>query len=630
MRLESGQESSVAFVNDTTYEKLDCLGFNPSLNLVSATIQVKLPSGFQGGPCTKGSYEYVRFWVNYGFGWNHIGMTLVNTHDILNSFDCKKSPTKPFHYTLSIRFEPDHKQCQTPVLPRIRAILSWNTVPPLDPNFNPIWGNVLEETIQSLPTTFIPVPTMIYTGMDSNSSTNHMGLPDSVDEGFSDICGPDQEVFSINHTEDDVQLDAAPIPNVFFEELTCLGLDWGHSSLVATVHVKQKEGYGATPCKKDHFEHVSFWADWGDNCEWVFLGTTKFNVHDFNTAPSTGLMYTALMPVDVRRFSAPCNKTKIARVRAALAFNQDPPQPPATAPRGNYIESHVHLQPYDGGPIDPKTPQIRFIGNVPIQQIQTTPGPISGMTLPGAEVAGNGFADPSGHDRPSPFGGKIIISGEPFIGHYYRLMVRPYPPPPADPNYPGLPVMNHIQVFGLGDFISPSVEGYFKYLDLLSNFGNVLSWWTPDTGMWQIRLEMAQQLPGPPVQYVHEGYSPWYIVRVNQMNPPPSPDLNIFGTECNDIQINDEISGTFTATSAYLDHWEFSVTPGGIPHTVTFDSPPPDPLMPVTVPKTWKLATTGAKVCGYNIWLTVWDRTVVNSGYNRYYQSLPKGFCLRK
>jgi hypothetical protein len=45
--------SSVIFANDTTYERLDCLGFNPDLNLLSATIEVKLPTGFSGGLAPK-------------------------------------------------------------------------------------------------------------------------------------------------------------------------------------------------------------------------------------------------------------------------------------------------------------------------------------------------------------------------------------------------------------------------------------------------------------------------------------------------------------------------------------------------------------------------------------------------
>jgi hypothetical protein len=73
-----------------------------------------------------------------------------------------------------------------------------------------------------------------------------------------------------------------------------------------------------------------------------------------------------------------------------LAFNQLTPEPPAVAPRGNFLESHVHLQPYDGE-INPMVPRIRLIGNVPIQQIQTTPGlPNSGMTTDSALVVGHG------------------------------------------------------------------------------------------------------------------------------------------------------------------------------------------------------------------------------------------------
>lgn len=627
--LESGKVSSTLFANDTTYERLSCIGFNPDLSILSATIEVKLPFGFGGGLCTKGSFEYVRFWVNYGGGWTDIGVTVVNTHDIPDSLDCSKSPTKPLHYTLSLKFNPNHKLCTTPVLPRIRATLSWNEQPPNNPYFSPVWGNTLEETIESPPINIIPITTVVYTGTNSNSSNDLVGIPDSVSEGYSDGCTADQEVFSAKDV--DVQLDAG-VANVDFEELTCLGLDWGQSSLVATVRVKKTKGYSATPCQRNRFEYVSFWADWGDRCSWTFLGTTKFNVHDFANSPSTGLVYTAVMPVDVSQFSAPCNKTKIARVRAALAFDQIPPPPPAVAPRGNYIESHVHLQPYDGE-INPMIPRIRLIGNVPIQQILTTPGfPNSGMTIDGALVVGHGYADPSGdNSRPCPFGGTINVRGDPVLGHSYRLMARPYPP--VNPAYPGLPVMEPIGVYDLTipAFITifPSSEGYFDYLEPLKNYENLLSLWKPGPGTWQIRLEMAKYSTTT-LKYEHEGYSPWYTIFVNAMNPPPYAYLDIAGTECNDIHINDEMFGKFVATSGYFDTWGFGVTPGGIPHTVTVDGSP-NPLLPVPEPgKTWRLATTDAKACGYVIWLAVWDRTVVDSGSDRYHVNLPTGFCLRK
>jgi hypothetical protein len=90
------------------------------------------------------------------------------------------------------------------------------------------------------------------------------------------------------------------------------------------------------------------------------------------------------MPVDVRNFSAPCNQTKIARVRAALAYNEVPPTPPAVAPRGNFLEAHVHLQPYIK-PNNPNQPDIRYIGNVDVQNIDTT-ATGTGMTLKGIDV----------------------------------------------------------------------------------------------------------------------------------------------------------------------------------------------------------------------------------------------------
>jgi hypothetical protein len=86
-------------------------------------------------------------------------------------------------------------------------------------------------------------------------------------------------------------------------------------------------------------------------------------MHDFHSAPSTGLVYTAVMLVNVLNFSAPGNQTKIFHVCAALTFNRIPPQPPALPPRGSFIETHVHLQLFDEI-IDPMIPLIRLIGNI--------------------------------------------------------------------------------------------------------------------------------------------------------------------------------------------------------------------------------------------------------------------------
>ena len=47
--------------NDTFYEQVTCLGFNPSTNVLEAVVQVKQASGYDGSLCQTGSYEYVRF-----------------------------------------------------------------------------------------------------------------------------------------------------------------------------------------------------------------------------------------------------------------------------------------------------------------------------------------------------------------------------------------------------------------------------------------------------------------------------------------------------------------------------------------------------------------------------------------
>ena len=405
-----------------------------------------------------------------------------------------------------------------------------------------LFGGTLEESIQPLAAQSNLAPAVIYTDLNSNTSVDYMdrSYASHAVEQRPNKCTKDQAVFSVATRDDDVDTLPADSQSVLFEKVTCLGLDWALSSLVATVRVKQRRGYFSTPCQNNSFEFVSFWADWDGRCSWKYLGTTRFNVHDFDTAPSTGLVYTAVMPVDLRNFSAPCNVIKIERVRAALAFNQLPPEPPEVAPRDNFIETHVHLQPFSS--TNTTTHNIRLIGNVPIEQIETGTGsPISGMTLPSAMVVGSGFADPSGdHIRPCPFGGNIIIRGDPVVGHSYRFLVRPYPPPTQD--YPGLPVTSGIEVVDLAlpnpiVTLYPTADGYFDCLPPLNNSENSLSFWTPAQGA--CRSEMAHLSNGV---YQHEAYTPWYMVLVNQNKPPPQTYV---GTSCNNIGIGTQLTGTF-------------------------------------------------------------------------------------
>ena len=71
-----------AIQNNTTYEEVTCIGFNPVTNVLEAVIQIKQPTGYAGDPCAAGSYEYVRFYVDYGSGFQDAGYVAVHVHEV--------------------------------------------------------------------------------------------------------------------------------------------------------------------------------------------------------------------------------------------------------------------------------------------------------------------------------------------------------------------------------------------------------------------------------------------------------------------------------------------------------------------------------------------------------------------
>jgi hypothetical protein len=131
-----------------TYEQIGCVGLNPKTSELAATIDVKLSSGYSGGLCTVGSYEYVGFWVDWedGGGWHYAGTSAVNVHDI------SAIPKGGLGYSVSLPFAQllSHRQpCEDgPRTARIRAVLSWATPPSTtDPYAVPFWGGHSETLI---------------------------------------------------------------------------------------------------------------------------------------------------------------------------------------------------------------------------------------------------------------------------------------------------------------------------------------------------------------------------------------------------------------------------------------------------------------------------------------------------
>jgi len=153
--VESGFEPAFEIVSDITFEQLTCLGLNPNLDLLEATVGIKLPFGYGGDLCSHGSTEWVRFYLSYddGANWSDVGLGSFNAHDIPDSTDCAGRRTKPLVYTVGFPLtEPLRRRCADPVLPLVRAILSWQVMPPPgQPNWLPIWGNRIERHVQVNP-----------------------------------------------------------------------------------------------------------------------------------------------------------------------------------------------------------------------------------------------------------------------------------------------------------------------------------------------------------------------------------------------------------------------------------------------------------------------------------------------
>ncbi len=134
---------------NTGYEEMGCVGLNTVTDNLEATIKVKRPGGYLGNLCTKGSREYVAFWMDFGAGWEYVGTTSVRVHDIASI------PGDGLDYAvyLPVNLAGRRQPCEKgPKIARVRAIMSWQSAPPpANPNWVPTWGNREETTVLITP-----------------------------------------------------------------------------------------------------------------------------------------------------------------------------------------------------------------------------------------------------------------------------------------------------------------------------------------------------------------------------------------------------------------------------------------------------------------------------------------------
>ena len=634
---KSPQKPVKKMVSNTDYEHLNCVGYNPDKRFLEATISIKRPFGYGGDLCQTGTTEYVRFFIDYGSGWVDAGLAGVSVHDIPNSDDCAKQPTKPLTYVASLRLSPKIVRCcNHPVLPKVHAILSWNLVPPPGPahvGWVPPWGNAMDCDVQikphpwnlacileeigtglnqqlKVPPLFeqvqykpIPLPdpapltvnelAVMYTSKEAQAQkisveSHRFGTSDlhtALTSGaFSDqLINSQAENWKAAGLDLSASLDALGETNgnTNYEQLECLGIDDSiPERLVATFRIKRPYGYSGDLCQAGSQEYVAFWVDWDNTCKWSYVGTVAVNVHDIGSIPKEGLCYSAILPVDLTYNRRPCDEPKIARIRAVLSWAVPPS---TTNPNllnywGNRLDSHVQIDPGESITGLPSA-KIRNLGGIPVEDIDT---PSSGMTLSGAVFAHypGDAADAWGLNRACPFGGQVIVEGNYYLPYYYRVKVHKVGDPPG--SYTVLADSFEVERWDFGFDLQTSSGGFFKYFDPALYFDRTLALWnTSGDGLWEVQLDMATAATEASIF----ASSPWYRIQLDNTapeGPPASPltmDIHITsgGGDCKDVAVGDTITGYFIADDLHFGAWSLSTEPNTL--TTPSNQPVSTPLL---------------------------------------------------
>jgi len=508
---------------NTEFEELICLGYQPQLDRLVAVVVLKQMGGYGGPLCGAGSPENLRFFVDWSHdgNWTDVGVTRFTAHDI-------PDPNRLYH-AVYMPLNPVQRSCRAPLLPRVRAILSWNDVPPADdPNYIPPWGNTLDSTIQIQarpPWFFESIAGITGPIADKIVAQINQTIGDVIDEhamifGHEMLAPPplaDQlAAFSkakipalryaaplLHHlakTKSAAQIAAlAPMieaqlgiaklgplleqwfapgdGNQSYEQLRCVGYDRERRSLSAIVEIKQPLGYGGDLCSQGSREYVSFWV-WDPNTlAWSRVGASSVPVYDL-PVPRAGVDYEVFLPVDFSAYQKPCAEGfTTLRIRAILSWNHVVTDPNATPFWGNREEVMIVLEPGPQLALGTQVPFLLSLGDAPVCNIDPLTGYANG---PGVSTGGI--------SEDAPFGGRIQITG--FFSNppttlsgpkpKYRISVRPLKPSLPDAANPWQPLTNDFRVkvatstgggmaymTDLPQFVDP--DGYYTYQEVFGS-----------------------------------------------------------------------------------------------------------------------------------------------------------------
>ena len=655
---------------DSAYEGISCVSYSPERDRLEATVQIRGPYGYSGGLCSSGSFEHVRFYLSYdnGASWTDEGLAAVNVHDVPAGKSCDGSTWPPLSYVCGVDVQPRRNWCGVPVLPLARAILSWEIVPdPNSPDQIPIWGDVHECHVQIRPRPYFlidlvsqlpkdvvvkippyllqevpqPVPdpgpltplplselVTLYAGKRKGDLVpqHRYVLPHLL---ATESAGPKTvtsfvapalaaQAVDVNLSAVLEQLESTS-GDTSYEQLECLGLDNNANQLVGSFRVKRASGFSGGPCTAGSTEYVAYWADFGDECRYSYLGTVQVRTHDYADLPAGGLCYAAPLPVDLGAFRRSCDTPVVGRVRAVLSWGTPPSttDPDAVPHWGNRLDVHVQLspgRPYDG------TARFTIVGGVAAASVDVG----TGLTLPGAAIAENGNPLPD----DCPFAGVVTLHGplDPSLaGQLYRIRVRNLTT--------GGPVSDLTDAFyvvnwlGVGSWATPGAGGWTPWPSWVGNTTGKLGHFTPGgDDLWEVQLEVL----GLGVVDVRR------VQMDNTLNasivigdPDDGADLQLSTLGACRIP-RGWLNGTFVARDKHFWSWSIGVIGGPT------SSVPPTPLV-VGIGATTQTPVSGEafsinlsalQPCGYVVQLGVTDRAVVSSAWVGRTVYVNRGVCL--
>jgi hypothetical protein len=559
--------------------------------------------------------------------------------------------------------------CNKAVIPTVRGILSWNSIPPSNPNHIPYYGNVKDVNVQlerksiiflhdiydvlkvkpslelldvlpqkeqiKLPPPPPPTVDAIYKSYKASGVPDHRTFYSTVAPLVnSKATFVKASSFNINDVSKlkvdvesllDVFINQSNKADISFEELKCVGLNSAVDTLGAVLHVKKPSGFSGNLCQKGSQEHVAFWADWNNNGTYdEYLGTVSLEVHDISNIPADGLYYNVALPINTSKHLRKCVNPNIIRVRAVLSWES---LPSTTDPNllnhwGNRVDAVVQIRPGNGTGVQGK---LTFVGGVDRDDID----PFNYL------YNYNAFAPTINNNRP--WGGSVnfqgIIDRNGFNGTIkYKIMFKKFGA--ADTDYATVSTSESFLMFDFGTFTEftdnqNAPDGWFIYKQNaaigLYNETNHLVWWNTGgltDGTYTIKFIYIDEFG---IEQTGDEFS--MIVNNKAMTVSPTAnsvvdtgfDLDdvIDGGDCHSYDdANPNISGHIRAVHPYFASWNLVLEPASHTHGT---APLPAGRSYSALGDTgdgnapWSLDTAPLDPCGYTVSLLAHTRVILNS-----------------